>query len=134
MIRYDGITINRKLRAISYGDKTRVFSQGRTFEKISFFILSGGASCEMAFARFDAEDEDGGPLSGPRIYQVKMRQWQTQFLDYLDLEVRSYVIAGVSFYEIVPKSHVSPRRFAYARQRGGEAIPWNKPKQKEMTA
>lgn len=129
MIRHNGIEIDTKARTIAHMGETRQFDKTICFEKICYFIFGGGVSLEMAFNQFYGNDPEGGPLAGPRQFNIFLHQWQDRFLSTLQLEWRSYVIAGVTFYEIVSKHQVMPpQRFAFARGRGGQPIPWVRPK------
>src|SRR5882672_10924168 len=115
MITFKGITIDRIERTISHRGITRNFNLGRQhvrFKMLVFFLLAGGASKEMAFWHVYGDDPEGGPESGEKCVQVMMTQSTEWHLRKLGLEFRSWRIAGVSFYEIVPTYELQvPNRF-----------------------
>jgi hypothetical protein len=125
VVRHNGITIDFKVRTISHLGRTRKFTKHEAFDKVSYFILAGYASLEMAFWRFYGDDLDGGPDEGPHVFNVLLAQYQSRFLDELRLEWRSFKIAGVSFYEIVSKRQpICSYRFSHmgATHPAGKAI------------
>jgi hypothetical protein len=133
MVRHNGIEIDMKNRIITHLGESKTFGTGpRSFEKVCYFILSGGVTREAAFEHFYADDPNGGPLAGPQIFNTKLAQWQYLFMNRLQLEWRGYVVAGISFYEIVSKHQAIPlQRFSSSRQRNGAGKPiprvrWNK--------
>lgn len=127
VIRVRGIEIDRNRKTIVYQNNSRSFyKNGDTFDRVCYFILGGGVSLEMAFYRFYGGDPEGGPLNGPQIFNTLLDQWQERFLNKLDLEWRSYKIAGVSFYEIIPKSALfDPKKFSFTRSRRRAGVPIN---------
>lgn len=105
MITFKGIEIDRAGRAISHRGVTHEFSRTRNasrFKMALFFLLAGGASKEMAFWHLYGNDPDGGPESGELCIATMLTQLQICHLRELQLEIRSWKIAGVTFYEIVP--------------------------------
>jgi hypothetical protein len=131
MITFKGIEIDRASRTISHRGVTRYFTRTTSFARfrmLVFFLLAGGASKEMAFWHVYGGDPDGGPETGEKCVQVMMSQATEWHLRKLGLEFRSWRIAGVSFYEIVPTYELPvPKRFSYsgkniAMQMGGTPI------------
>lgn len=117
MITFKGIAIDQTKRTISHRGITRDFNLGRQharFKLLVFFMLAGGASKEMAFWHLYANDPEGGPETGEKCIQVMMTQATEWHLRKLGLEFRSWRIAGVSFYEIVPTYELPiPGRFSH---------------------
>lgn len=115
MVRHNGISIDMKARTIAHRDIVRSFNTKTIFEKVCYFILGGGVSVEMAFFKFYGDDPEGGPLEGTKVINIQLDQWQHRFLTAMELEWRSHKIAGVSFYEIVPKFKLrDPKRFSHS--------------------
>lgn len=131
MITFKGIVIDQTKRTISHRGIVRTFNRVtslNSFKLICFFLLAGGASKEMAFWHIYGNDQSGGPETGEKCIQVMMTQAVTWNLRRLALEFRSWRIAGISFYEIVP-TYESPaiNRFSHrgkniAMQMAGTAI------------
>jgi hypothetical protein len=136
MIRYDGIEIDTIERTITHAGVTKKFDNGsRSFEKVCYFILGDRVTLEAAFNRFYGDDPDGGPIAGPQVFNIDLNRWQHLYLNRLRLEWRGYVVAGTSFYEIVPKRRIAdPQRFARMSQRGGAPIPWTRSKRVQHVA
>jgi hypothetical protein len=124
MIKFKGIEINRQRRTISHRGRTHSFCDTRNsiaFNMAIFFLLAGGASKEMVFQHLYEDDPNGGPLRGEECINVMLHQLNKRHLRALDLEIRSWRIAGVSFYEIVPASEARVSGlFSYSR--GTQAI------------
>lgn len=131
VIRYNDITIDRKKRTIRHRERCYQFDGRRSgsfdmgFQTICYLILSGGASAEMVFWHVYGDDIEGGPDLGPQIVLVALCQWKHGIFDRLNLEWRSWKIAGVSFYEIVPKYqmiHANRFSFTASKSRSGRPI------------
>lgn len=130
MIRTNGITIDRKGRTITHRGKVFFFNhmlgRNKRFELACYFILMGGASKEMAFWHLYADDPDGGPIDGPHIIHILLNKLATDLAE-IWLSTRSWKLAGISFYEIVPRDQaVIGKRFSHGYgtkiERGGAAI------------
>ncbi len=131
VVRYNGITIDRKKRTIKHRARFYQFDARRkagfdlVFQSICYLILSGGASAEMVFWHVYGGDPDGGPDAGTKVILIGLSQWKHFVLDKLDLEWRAWKIAGVSFYEIVSKyqpTDVQRFSFTASKHRSGRPI------------
>jgi hypothetical protein len=105
MIRFNGITIDRGLRTISYRGRTHQFKGPLTrnikFDIACALLLDAGVSKEMMFWNLFGDDPEGGPDSGESTIQVAMNHLAQDFVR-LRIEIRSWRIAGVTFYCAVP--------------------------------
>jgi hypothetical protein len=124
----NGITIDRQARTITNRTRTIKFDRPRPgfdpgWKLITYLMLSGGASLAMAFWHIYGSDSDGGPLGGTECFDSWLKQWERTKFKELDVEWRSWRIAGVTFYEIVPVYQLhDPKRITLydsLRRRGG---------------
>lgn len=122
MIRFNGITIDRKARTISHNGKTHKFMAPRpsgdiTFGSVCHLILSSGMSAHELFGLAYEHDPDGGPILGRHIFNVAMQGWTRRFLRRLDLEWRSWKVSGTTLYCIAPISQPLAHKPATRRRR-----------------
>lgn len=120
MIRCNGIEIDRARRIITHRDRFRHFVSSKprdtesiVFQSFVYLILGGGVSTAQLFWHVYGNDPEGGPNRGPDIFCTRFHQWEcVGHFRALDLELISWKIAGVIFYEIVPASQAEARRVA----------------------
>ncbi len=131
MIKYNGITIDRALRTIAYRGRTHQFKGPLTrnikFDIACSLLLDAGVSKEMLFWRIFGNDLDGGPLSGESHIQVTLNHVAQDFAR-LRIEIRSWRIAGVTFYCAVPMFEISDPKpgwsnAKYIKRQNGPAKP-----------
>lgn len=88
MIRHDDIVIDRKERTIAIGDRFYAFDRRDVssyhkgsimFDTFSYMILKRHASRQELFAYIYGDNKEGGPLAGPKIFDIQICNWKHVF-------------------------------------------------------
>jgi hypothetical protein len=102
----NGIELDRANKTVTHAGESyawRPQDVNRAFDTFCFVLLSDGVSKEQVFFHIYGDDPDGGPLEGPHIFHIVLNRLDKEFFDRLQIEWRSWRIAGVHFYSIVPR-------------------------------
>jgi hypothetical protein len=105
VMRYNGIEIDRTTRTVRHRERICYFGtsrRNRSWEMLEALVMGGGVSNAQLFWFVYGDDPEGGPLYGPKIFDVQMSRLKSVF-NKLDLDLRSTKIAGVRFSELTPK-------------------------------
>jgi hypothetical protein len=116
----NGIELDRKRGTVTHMGEfyTRHKASCLSLKLFSFVLLSNGVSPKQAFCHVYGADPAGGPLIWPHIFHIMLNQMEKRFFDRLQIEWRSWRIAGVNFYSIVPRHQLlDPRRFSFTSKR-----------------
>ena len=108
MIRYKGITIDRKLGLISHRGRSKSFPSHNRFRNnkgVAFRIWEALILDDMSrYKLFDhayGRCSEGGPIAGENVIDVRISQWKPDFARML-LRLNREKRGGLKFYRLVP--------------------------------
>jgi hypothetical protein len=107
MIRHNGITLDRKNQTIYHRGRKRVLHQINPggFRPVAYklweALILGPLDRATLFDRMYGEREDGGPLDGIKIVDIRISQWKYAF-KLLGLQIVREKRCGVKYYRLVP--------------------------------
>ena len=108
MSRHNGIVINRKWKTITHRGVTwrPMADRALAFHAMTMMILGNGVSRRQLFSHVYGHRPDGGPLHGPKVFDVHFNHWKPVFA-MLQLELHRVKVAGEMLFSLAPTMQVA---------------------------